>query len=296
MRLRDIIVELYIKTATSLPADVVKGLYRALSKERGVSKKVVSIIIDNINASKVKRRPVCQDTGVPIFYVEKPFLLKQSHIKNEIISGTKMATRIIPLRPNAVDIITNKNSGDNTGTGFPVIYFDEIEDNKLVISLMLKGAGSENISQLYKLPDENLKAERDFDGVKKCVVDAVYKAQGMGCPPYFIGVGAGATRDQVARLSKEQLMRKIHDKNKNSFLNDVEEDILNEINKLGIGPIGFGGKTTALSVKIGVNHRHPATYFVDVSISCWANRRAKVVCKYKNQDRFFELIDYRIMD
>lgn len=296
MRLRDIIVDLYIKTATSLPKDIKKGLYNALKKEKGVSKKAIKVILENINISKIKQRPICQDTGVPIFFIKKPIFMKQSFIKGEIISGTKIATKLIPLRPNAVDVITNKNSGDNTGRGFPILYFDERDDNKLIISLMLKGAGSENISQFYKLPNEELKAERDFNGVKRCVIDAIYKAQGMGCPPYFIGVGIGATKDQVARLSKEQLMRKIDDVNKNSFLKSIEDDILHEVNKLGIGPIGFGGRTTALSVKIGINHRHPATYFVDVSINCWANRRAKVVCEYVKENELEEFIDYKITD
>lgn len=296
MRLRDVIVNLYIKTATTLPKDVENGLYSALDKEKGISKKALGVILENISISKIKQRPLCQDTGVPIFFVKKPVFLKESYIKNEIISGTKIATKLIPLRPNAVDVITNKNSGDNTGVGFPILYFDEKEDNKLVISLMLKGAGSENVSQLYKLPNEELKAERDFNGVKRCVIDAIYKAQGMGCPPYFIGVGLGATKDQVTRLSKEQLMRKIYDTNKDSILNIIEKDILHEVNKLGIGPIGLGGKITALSVKIGVNHRHPATYFVDVSISCWANRRAMVVCVYDKENKIEELIDYKIID
>jgi fumarate hydratase class I len=146
---------------------------------------------------------------------------------------------------------------------------------------MLKGSGSENIGQLYRLPSAELEAERDLDGVRKCVLDTVYKAQGRGCPPYIIGVGIGATKDQVTKLSKEQLLRNLEDTNEHGVLLKLEKSLLNDINQLGIGPLGFGGKTTAVGIKIGVNHRHPASYFVDVSVSCWADRRARLVWQIK---------------
>jgi fumarate hydratase class I len=203
-------------------------------------------------------------------------------MKEEILRATRIATKKIPLRPNAVDILTDKNSGDNTGIGFPVIYFEETKNRQLTIDLMLKGSGSENIGQLYKLPVEELKAERDLEGVRKCVLDTVYKAQGRGCPPYIIGVGIGASKDQVTKLSKEQLIRNLKDTNDSKVLSNIEKSILNDINKLGIGPLGFGGKTTALGVKIGINHRHPASYFVDVSVACWADRKARLIWKVQN--------------
>jgi fumarate hydratase class I len=183
------------------------------------------------------------------------------------------------LRPNAVDVLTDTNSGDNTGIGFPVVYIEEIRGSTLIIDLMLKGGGSENLGRLYKLPIQELAAERDLEGVRKCVLDAVYKAQGKGCPPYIIGVGIGAAKDQVSRLSKEQLLRGLEDTNQYPLLSRFEKRLLDDINRLGIGPLGFGGGTTALGAKIGVNHRHPAVYFVDVSVSCWADRRARLTCK-----------------
>jgi fumarate hydratase class I len=198
-------------------------------------------------------------------------------MKNTIIEATRLATEKVPLRPNAVDSITDKNSGDNTGIGFPVIYMEETRESSLTIDLMLKGAGCENAGQLYKLPVEELKAQRDLEGVRKCVIDTVQKAQGRGCPPYILGVGIGATKDQVTKLAKEQLMRRLNDVNKIEQLAELESRILNEINELGIGPMGLGGRTTALGVKIGVNHRHPASYFVDVSVSCWATRRGRLI-------------------
>ncbi len=279
LKLRDILVELYREAATSLPFEIENKLNKAFNTEKSNSKEALKVILENIKMARKLEKPICQDTGVPIFFIKVPSGISQTYIKNEIIKATRIATKNIPLRANAVDVLTDKNSGDNTGIGFPVIYFEEVNTNKLIIELMLKGSGSENIGQIYKLPVQELGAERDFDGVRKCVLDAIYKAQGRGCRPYFIGVGIGATKDQVTRLSKEQLLRELEDKNKNSILANLEKSILQDINMLGIGPMGFGGKTTALAVKIGINHRHPASYFVDISISCWAHRKAKVILK-----------------
>jgi fumarate hydratase class I len=219
---------------------------------------------------------------VPFFFVRVPAGFGHLSLRNDIMEATRVATKGIPLRPNAVGVLTEKNSGDNTGTGFPVIYIEETKNKNLVIDLMLKGAGSENIGQMYKLPVEELEAERNLEGVRKCVLDAVWRAQGKGCPPYIVGVGIGAARDQVTRLSKEQLLRKLGDANEHKVLSELEGDLLHDLNRLGIGPLGFGGKTTALGVKIGVNHRHPASYFVDVSVSCWADRRAKLIWKIRS--------------
>lgn len=279
LKLRDGIVELYRKVATSLPPDVEDALKLAYAAEKKGSnaKQALQIILENIRMARETARPICQDTGVPVFYINTPGGLSQLALENTIIDATRIATAKIPLRPNAVDIITDKNSGDNTGIGFPVIYFKEIMGSTLTIDLMLKGSGCENAGQTYKLPIEELNADRDLDGVRRCVLDAVHKAQGRGCPPYTIGVGIGASKDQVARLAKAQLMRKLQDVNESPALADLEKRLVREINSLGIGPLGFGGKTTALGVKIGINHRHPASYFVEVSISCWANRRGRLI-------------------
>jgi fumarate hydratase class I len=282
--LHDAIVELYRETATSLPSDIEEALRLAflIEKKGSNAGAALSTILENIKVARKTLRPICQDTGVPIFFIKIPAGLSQLKMKEEILRATRIATKKIPLRPNAVDILTDKNSGDNTGIGFPVIYFEETKNRQLTIDLMLKGSGSENIGQLYKLPVEELKAERDMEGVRKCVLDTVYKAQGRGCPPYIIGVGIGASKDQVTKLSKEQLIRNLKDTNDSKVLSNIEKSILNDINKLGIGPLGFGGKTTALGVKIGINHRHPASYFVDVSVACWADRKARLIWKVQN--------------
>jgi fumarate hydratase, class I len=284
LRLRNAIVELYRKAATALPADVVSALQNLHRKEKKGSNAALalSVILGNISGAVKTVRPLCQDTGVPVFFVRVPVGLSHLQIRSTVIKATQIATREIPLRPNAVDILTEKNSEDNTGIGFPVIYIDETKGRNLVIDLMLKGSGSENIGQLYKLPFEELQAERNLEGVRKCVLDTVYKAQGKGCPPYVIGVGIGAAKDQVTRLSKEQLLRRLDDVNRYPVLSQLEKKISEDINSLGIGTIGLGGRTTSLGVKIGINHRHPASYFVDISVSCWADRRARMIWEMKS--------------
>lgn len=279
LKLHDEIVKLYKKAATSLPSDVEAALKSARAEERSNAKAALSAILENIRLARKTERPICQDTGVPVFFLKVPFGISHLELKSNIIEATRIATEKVPLRANAVDVLTDKNSGDNTGIGFPVIYLEETRGSKLIVDLMLKGSGCENIGQLYRLPAEELKAERDLEGVRKCVLDAIYGAQGKGCPPYIIGVGIGATKDQVTRLAKEQLMRKLEDTNRHEVLSVLEERLLGDINQLGIGPLGLGGKTTAIGVKIGVNHRHPASYFVDVTICCWANRRARLICE-----------------
>lgn len=270
------IVKLYRKAATSLPQDVENALRRSATAEKdgSASKTALTAILENIKIARKTERPLCQDTGVPVFFVKVPRKQSQLELKNIIIEATRIATEEVPLRPNAVDILSDRNSGDNTGIGFPTIYFEESQDSATTVELMLKGSGCENVSQLYKLPCEELKAERDLDGVRRCALDAIHRAQGRACPPYILGIGIGASRDQVTRLAKYQLMRKLGETNNIKALSELEKRLLGEINKLGIGPLGLGGKTTALCVKIGVNHRHPASYFVEVSISCWADRRA----------------------
>jgi len=285
LKLRDGIIELYKKVATSIPSDVEEALKNAfLNETYPLAKESLNIILQNIKMARKEMRPICQDTGFPVFYANVPKGLSHKIIKEVIIDATRIATNKIPLRPNAVDVITEKNSGDNVGSYFPLIYIEETEDQSLTVDLMLKGGGCENIGQIYKLPTmirledkEEIAAERDFNGVRKCVLDAVFKAQGKGCPPYTIGIAIGGAKDQAAFLSKKQLLRRISDTNPNAEITDLENKILNDINSLGIGAAGLGGKNTAIGVKIAAAHRHPASYFVDISFSCWANRRGRLI-------------------
>lgn len=284
LKLRDGIVELYKKVATSIPNDVEDALKGAYAREtEPLARESLEIILKNVSLARTTSRPLCQDTGFPVFFVKVPRSLSHRLIRDVIWDATRLATKKIPLRPNAVDTVTDKNTGDNVGDLFPMIYIDEIEEQTLTVELMLKGGGSENLGQIYKLPTVitvdgiDAAAERDFEGVRKCVLDAVFRAQGKGCPPYTIGVAIGGAKDQVTALSKKQLMRRLHDTHPDNAIAGLEKKILEDINALGIGALGFGGKTTALGVKIGSAGRHPASYFVDVSFACWANRRGKLI-------------------
>ncbi len=278
LKLRDGIVELYKKVATSVPPDVEDAIKKGLSSEEDVrAKESLSKILDNIRLSRQSTRPTCADTGIPIFKVKIPRGLSQIEMKNTIREATALATQRVPLEPGAVDILTGTNSGDNIGVGFPIIYLDEVPDDTLTIDLMLRAGECENHGRTYRLPFDELQAGRDLEGVRRCVIDSVKRAAGKGCPPYTVGVGIGCAQGQASVLAIHQLFRKIPDDSGNPAIIELEQRILSDLNKLGIGPLGVGGRTTALGVKIGINHRHPESYLVDVSLSCWANRRGRLI-------------------
>jgi fumarate hydratase class I len=187
------------------------------------------------------------------------------------------ATKKAYLRPNSVDSISGKNSGNNLGgKHFPSIHFEEVEGDVLTIELILKGGGCENVGAQYSLPDTTLNAGRDLAGVRKVMLDAVYRAQGQGCAPGILGVAIGGDRGSGYYASKEALYRKMDDHNPNPQLEAMEQRMVEEANQLGIGPMGFGGKTTLLGTKITHLNRLPASFFVSVSYMCWAYRRRKM--------------------
>lgn len=266
MQLKKEIIDLYRKTAILLPDDVALALQRACEEEGPTGKEIMAVILQNIDIAKKEQRPICQDTGTPVFYIKKGKDYSEKQLREIIEGATAAATEEIPLRPNAVDSLSGKNLGNR-----PVLHFEESE--KLEIDLMLKGGGSENLSAAYQLSNAELNAERNLDGVRKCILDAVFKAQGKGCPPYIIGAAIAGDLEEAAHLSKKQLLRKIPDANQDGQLSDFENRVLCEINQLGIGPLGLGGKTTALAVKISAVPRHPASFFVGISIGCWCMRR-----------------------
>jgi fumarate hydratase class I len=187
------------------------------------------------------------------------------------------ATQRAYLRPNAVDSLTGANTGNNLGDEhFPTIHFEEIEGDTLLIDLMLKGGGCENVGAQYSLPNSDLGAGRDLAGVRKVTLDAVQKAQGKGCSPGILGIAIGGDRGSSFAASKETLLRQLDDSNSSSELDRLEQRLTEESNQLGIGPMGFGGKTTVLGTKIKATHRLPASYFVSVSYMCWAYRRRRM--------------------
>jgi fumarate hydratase class I len=274
------ILELVRFTSTSLPPDVEKRLRASLEAEEPGSAAVGALepLIKNVEMAREKSTPICQDTGTPIFYVSYPEGWSTRKLKKQIQDAVVQATRKAYLRPNSVNAVTGANTGNNTGDNhYPTIHFEEVdEDQPLVIELMLKGGGCENVGAQYKLPDNRLGAGRDLEGVRKVVLDAVYQAQGKGCAPGALGVAIGGDRGSSYLASKEVLFRSMDDSNPDPVLAELEDQITEEANQLGIGPMGFGGKTTVLGTKIKGLHRLPACYFVSVSYMCWAFRRRKM--------------------
>lgn len=264
------ILDLYLKASTVLPPDVRRRMELCMKSEKGNAKSALDKMLENARIAGETSRPMCQDTGTPIFYVRHGKSQTEKDIAHVIKKATVKANVAIPLRPNAIDALTGKVYGNS-----PVIHFEESEKGKTGIALLMKGGGSENVSCVYSLPDAKLNADRDIDGFRKCVLDAVFRAQGKACPPYVLGVAVGGTIEEVAHLSKKQLLRELDDTNDDKELGKLEKRLLAGINKLGIGPSGLGGKTTALAVKIAKTQRHPASCFVGVAFSCWALRRAK---------------------
>ena len=284
LKLRDGIVELYRKVAISVPKDIEEALKAACSKEADVlARESLDGVLKKVSLARAGSCPICEDTGFPVFFVKVPMGLSHRAIKEVIVDATRLATKRVPLTPNAVSSITDMNSEDNVGDAFPLVYIDETDEQTLTVDLMLKSGLSENLGQIYKLPallnmgGIEVAAGRDFDGVGKCVLDAVSRARGEGCPPYTIGVAIGGAKDQVTFLSKRQLMRRLHDVHPDPAIAGLEMRILNEVNSLDIGPPWAVGQTAALGVKIAAAHRHPDSYFVDVSFACWAHRRGRLI-------------------
>lgn len=262
-------VDVLKRAHTELPEDVVRAIKSAYKKEQNeIAKKNLETILKNIEAAGNLKVPMCQDTGIPVFFVEmgRELCLEFNLIK-AITEGVKRATSEIPLRPNAVHPITRENSGDNTGMHTPQINLEIVEGDALRIVVLPKGAGSENVSALrMMLPTE-------VDKIKDFVVDTVLRAGGKPCPPIFIGLGIGGTFDGAAKLAKKALLRNVLE------MNEFELEILNAVNALGIGPMGLGGETTALAVLCEMGHCHTASLPVAVNIQCWASRRAEVVLR-----------------
>ncbi len=274
------IVELIRRTSSDLPKDVEDRLHAAVEKEApgSAARGAFETIMQNIELSRKNSTPICQDTGTPIFYVHYPEGWSTRKLTEQIRNGLAEATRKSYMRPNAVDAIYDKNSGNNLGgDDFPSIHFDEVDaDQPLVIELMLKGGGCENVGRQYSLPDNSLGAGRDLAGVRNVVLDAVQKAQGQGCAPGILGVSIGGDRGTSYVKSKEVLFDEIGVRNANPELAKLEERLTDEANQLGIGPMGFGGKTTVIDTKINGLSRLPASYFVSISYMCWAYRRRKM--------------------
>ncbi len=278
----DSVYELIVETSTNLPPDVRIAIQAAQEKEDAGTRSALSLstIASNIEMAECNVSPICQDTGMPTFVIHCPVGANQLQMKKDIFEAIARATKAGKLRPNSVDSLTGTNSGDNLGPGTPVIHFEQWDKEEVDVRLILKGGGCENKNIQYSLPMELEglgKAGRDLDGIRKCILHAVYQAQGQGCSAGFIGVGIGGDRTSGYDLAKAQLFRMVDDVNTNESLRDLENYIMDKANQLGIGTMGFGGNVSLLGCKIGVMNRLPASFFVSVAYNCWAFRRQGVV-------------------
>ncbi|MCJ7716777.1 MAG: fumarate hydratase [Anaerolineales bacterium] len=274
------ILELVRLTSTDLPPDVEEKLRKSMEQEAegSAAEGALKTILKNVEMARENSTPICQDTGTPIFYVSYPEGWSTRKLSAQIKNAVIEATTLTYLRPNSVNTVTGKNTGDNSGDEYyPSIHFLEVDGDVLSIDLMLKGGGCENVSTQYKLPDISLTAGRDLDGVRKAALDAITIAQGKGCAPGTLGIAIGGDRGSSYAASKEALLRKLDDKNPDPNLSELEEKITRQANELDIGPMGFRGKTTVLGTKVKNLHRLPASYFVSISYMCWAFRRRQMI-------------------
>ena len=281
MELKKTLLELIRRAATDLSPDVEEALSQARDREEEgkPAKSVFNTILENVRMARENSTPICQDTGTLILYVDFPVGVDERIYRDAVNWAAIEATNLQYLRPNAVDSVTGKNSGNNIGINAPYTHFQQWDKDEVRVRLMLKGGGSENVGAQYKLPDTSLKAGRDLDGVRKLIIDAVLNAQGKGCAPGVIGVGVGGDRVTSFALSKKQFFRKIGERHPDRQLADMEKKLYQDLNKLEIGPMGFGGNTTVLDVFIDAQHRHPASFFVSISYTCWAFRRKSMTIK-----------------
>jgi fumarate hydratase class I len=279
--LHNSLVELITQTATNLPPDVRQAMGMAMRTEtpNTQASQALNIIATNIDMAQDEESPICQDTGMPTFLVHTPIGINQIKIRKAIREAVAEATRRGKLRPNSVDSITGKNSGDNLGTETPVIHFEQWEQDEIEVKLILKGGGCENKNIQYSLPcdlDHLGRAGRNLEGVRKCILHAVWQAQGQGCAPGAVGVCIGSDRAHGYVLAKTELFRTLDDTNPNPLLAKLESEIMEEANKIGVGAMGFGGKSSLIGCKIMAANRLPASFFVSVAYDCWAFRRLGV--------------------
>jgi len=279
---RESMLELIIQTSTNLPPDVREAMSWALKTEKPATQagQALAIIGQNIDMAEEDEGPICQDTGMPTFEIKTPVGVNQLTMKKQILDAVAEATKRGKLRPNSVDSVTGKNSGNNLGPGTPILHFEQWEEPEIEVRLILKGGGCENMNSQYSVPcmlDHLGRADRDLEGVKKIVLHAVWKAQGMGCAPGAVGVCIGSDRAGGYHHAKLQLFRTLDDVNPDPTLAKLEVDIMDQANKIGVGTMGFGGKVSLIGCKIAAANRLPASFFVSVAYDCWAYRRLGVL-------------------
>jgi fumarate hydratase class I len=275
------ILELIRRTSAYLPPDVSEVIeaHRVLEQPGSKADLALELVSQNIGLAKRLSAPICQDTGTITFYISTPRGFDQLELEDVCKDAVAEATAKGYLRQNSVDSVTGHNTGNNLGPGSPVFHWHQNRADTVDVRLILKGGGCENMSAQYSLPAtlNGQRADRDLDGVRTCVLDAVWQAQGKGCGPGFLGICIGGDRASGYDHAKAQLLRTLDDHNPHAKLAELEARILDEANRLDIGPMGFGGKLTIGGCKVGALNRLPASFFVSVAYMCWAYRRRGVV-------------------
>ena len=264
---------LIAETSSSLPDDVLAALRKARRREEKgfAAEKTLATILENCSLARRKAVPLCQDTGTLAFFIDER--LKRRTTPAVVREAVSLATSRGMLRKNCIDSVSGLSHDDNCGEGAPQIHYIPAAGGRAGVTLLMKGGGSENMSRQYSLPDARLSAGRDLEGVRKCVLDAVVSAQGCGCAPGILGVCIGGDRASAYACAKRQLLRPVGERQTDKTLAKLERRLLADANSLGIGPMGLGGATTLLDVKIAALSRVPASFFVTVAYMCWACRR-----------------------
>jgi len=270
--IEEILIEAIEKAETELPVDVTKALKKAYNIEKGLAKIQLEAILKNIKIASREAVPMCQDTGIMSFYIQAGNEFKYlTDLKKMLGKAVKRATKEIPLRPNTIDPFTGKNENNNTGRYIPHITWNITKGNECTIDILPKGGGSENMSALWMLnPGEGL------GKAKKLIVEHIKNAGGKPCPPTIAGIGIGGGADICMELAKKAVLRKIGERHKEKKVAKIEKELLELINKTGVGPMGLGGKTTVLDVHIEYAHRHPASFPMGLILQCWASRKKTI--------------------
>ena len=271
-----LLVEVIAAATARLPDDVTQAIRdgRAREAEGSLAAMALDAILKNAELACSQLAPMCQDTGVPLFFIHHPAGVSTGMLGEACAEAVRRATARSLLRENAVDTLTGRNTGTGYAPGIPSVHCEEWDRPEVKVELLLKGGGCENVSAQYSLPDSKLGADRNLEGARRAVLDAVHEAQGKGCGPGILGVCLGGDRGSGYLEAKRQLLRRLDDRNPVPELDALEACLVAEANQLGIGPMGFGGRTTVLGAKIGTLGRVPASYFVSVAYLCWAARRA----------------------
>lgn len=269
------IFELIQKTSTQLPADVLKAIKQSAKKEKDndMMKKTYDIILENVEIAEKENLPLCQDTGTLHFYIFSPPAIDRRDLIHEVQKAVKKATNDGYLRSNVIESFKEENVKDNYSQYSPIFHFEEWDKTYIDIILLMKGGGADNVSSQHSLPDTSLSAERNLDGIKKCIMHSIVKTQGRGCAPGILGIAIGGDRSLGYSEAQKQFLRKMDEDHDNKKIAKIESEIMEQANSLGIGAMGLGGDITILGANLVYLTRHPASFFVTISYSCWALRR-----------------------